>query len=65
MKKEDKSIPADEYQNSPYKNAQYSMVYPPAPTGDKVGKRFFETKTAAQIGGVYLLTTAWLEVVQV
>mgnify|MGYP000010853694 FL=1 len=65
VKKEDKSIPADEYQNSPYKNAKYSMVYPPAPTGDKMGKRFFETKTAAQIGGVYLLTTAWLEVVQV
>lgn len=64
VKQEEKSISADEYQNSPYKNATYNTVYPPEPTGDKMGKRFFETKSASQIGGVYLLTTAWLEVVQ-
>ena len=65
VKKEDRSISADEYKNSPYKNATYGFVYPPAPTPDKMGKRYFETKTAGQIGGVYLLTTAWLEVVKV
>ena len=65
VKKEDRSISADEYKNSPYKNATYGFVYPPAPTPDKMGKRYFETKTAGQIGSVYLLTTAWLEVVKV
>lgn len=65
VKQEDESMTADEYDKSPYKNVVHNTVYPPAPTKDLVGKRFYECKSAAQIGSVYLLTTSWLEVVTV
>lgn len=64
LKQNEVSIPGDEYQNSPYKDAVIADVYPPEPKQELIGKRFYESKSAVQVLQSYILVTSWLEVVK-
>ena len=59
-----KLISEDEYNSSPFKDAEISPFFPPPPTADLVGKKMYVCYTA----GIYIsqnwaLYTFWLEAV--